>query len=74
MKQNEIMQSLQDGATIAKIERMIFKRGKLVRGTKIEYYISGQRIKANIFETIEHLLTKVKPQEGAFTNYKLDKQ
>lgn len=74
MKNTEIIKALEDGATIAKIERMIFKRGKLVRGCTIEYYISGQRIKSNQFEAIEYLLTKVKPQEGSFTNYKLIKQ
>ena len=71
MKQQEILEALEKGEEIVKIERMIFKRNKLVRGSIIEYYLIDKTIKRNQFEKIEHLLTKVNPQQGAYTHYKL---
>jgi len=65
------MQALEAGGTIEKIERMIFKRGKLVRGSKIEYYLEGKTIRSNQFESLESRLTKVTPQTTSFCNYKL---
>jgi hypothetical protein len=71
MTAKEIMQALEAGATITKIERMIFKRGKLVRGCKIEYCLEGKTIRSNQFESIYPKLTKVTPQTTSFCNYKL---
>jgi hypothetical protein len=71
MKNSEIMESLKNGATIQKIQRMIFKRNKLKRGIIVEYSINGNMVKRPQFEKIEHLLTKVLPEEGAYTHYKM---
>jgi len=71
MTAKEIMQALEAGATIEKIERMIFKRGKLVRGSKIEYYMEGKTIRRNQFESLESKLAKVTPQTTSFCKYKL---
>jgi len=71
MTAKEIMQALEAGKAIQKVERMIFKRGKLVRGSKIEYSIEGKTIKTPQFEKIESILTKQMPQQGAFSYYNL---
>lgn len=56
MKKDEIIKLLKEGNTITEHREMIFKYGKLQRGSKYSYSIKDIMITSRQFEAIRHMI------------------